>query len=75
MPAQVEFLIRHVLVGFAIGLAAVVWIVWQDVGRIGTLIETSSERWLALGSFSLMFGSTFGAVQVAFAIMLASADD
>ena len=70
LPDHVRFLLRHALIGFAIGLAAVVFIVWQDVGRVGTLIASSSQRWLALGLLCFMFGLTFGSVQMGFAIML-----
>jgi hypothetical protein len=70
VPEHVRFLARHALIGFAIGLAAVVLIVWQDVGRIGTLLATSGQRWLALGLLGFSFGLTFASVQMGFAIML-----
>jgi hypothetical protein len=76
MPAHVKFLIRHALIGFSIGLVAVVLMVSQDLFRIGTLIGASSDRWLALGLLAFMFGLTFGSVQMGFAIMLlADGDD
>ncbi len=75
MPHLVKFLALHAVIGFAIGLAAVVVIVYQDIGHIGTLIGTSSQRWLALALLSLGFGLTFGSVQMGFAIMLMPSDD
>jgi hypothetical protein len=75
MPHLVKFLALHAVIGFAIGLAAVVLIVYEDIGRIGTLIETSSQRWLALGLLSFVFGLTFASVQMGFAIMLMPSDD
>jgi hypothetical protein len=75
MPHLVKFLALHAVIGFAIGLAAVGLIVYEDIGRIGTLIETSSQRWLALGLLSFVFGLTFASVQMGFAIMLMPSDD
>jgi hypothetical protein len=70
LPAHVKFLLRHAMIGFSIGLALVVLIIWQDVGRVGTLLATSSQRWLVLGLLGFLFGLTFGSVQMGFAIML-----
>ena len=70
VPDHVKFLIRHALIGFAIGVGAVVLIVAGDVGRLGSLIAASSQRWLALGLLGFLFGLTFGSVQMGFAIML-----
>ena len=75
MPDLVKFLVRHALIGFAIGLASVIVIVFEDLWRIGTLIENSSQRWLAFGLLSFMFGLTFASVQMAMAIMLLPTDD
>ena len=75
MPHLVKFLTLHAVIGFAIGLAAVVLIVYLDIGHIGALIEKSSQRWLALALLSLGFGLTFGSVQMGFAIMLMPSDD
>ena len=75
MPAHVKFLIRHAVIGFSIGLAAVMVMVSEDLFHIGTLIQTSSDRWLALGLLAFMFGLTFGSVQMGFAIMLLTETD
>jgi hypothetical protein len=75
MPAHVKFLLRHALIGFAIGLVAAMLLVHQDLFQIGTLIGASSDRWLALGLLSFMFGLTFGSVQMGFAIMLLAESD
>jgi hypothetical protein len=75
LPDHVKFLFRHALIGFSIGLAATFMIVWQDVAHIGTLLATSSQRWLALGLLGFMLGLTFGSVQMAFAIMLLGSDE
>ncbi|VFU08565.1 conserved protein of unknown function [Methylocella tundrae] len=70
MPAHVKFLARHALVGFSIGLLAVVAIVWLDLFNVGSLIAGSSQRWMAYGMLSFVFGLTFGSLQMGFAIML-----
>jgi hypothetical protein len=75
MPAHVKFLLRHALIGFAIGLVAAMLLVHQDLFQIGTLIGASSDRWLALGLLGFMFGLTFGSVQMGFAIMLLAETD
>jgi O-antigen/teichoic acid export membrane protein len=75
VPHLVKFLLRHALIGFAIGLAVVLAIVYQDLGHIGDLIEASSQRWLALALLSLGFGFTFGSIQMGFAIMLMPGDE
>ena len=75
MPHLVKFLLRHALIGFAIGLAAVILIVFADVGHIRTLIDNSSQGWLALALLSFSLGLTFASVQMGFAIMLMPMDD
>lgn len=70
MPGHVKFLIRHCLIGFAIGLLMAGFLVSRDVGHIGTLIAGSNQRWLAFGLLAFLFGSTFGSLQMGFAIML-----
>ena len=75
LPDHVKFLIRHALIGFAIGVGAVVLIVAGDVGRLGSLIAASGQRWLVLGLLGFLFGLTFGSVQMGFAIMLLPYDE
>ncbi len=76
MPAHVKFLFRHALIGFLIGLIAAALMVIEDVFNIGTIIEASSDRWLAFSLLGFLFGLTFASVQMGFAIMLlGEADD
>jgi hypothetical protein len=70
MPYLIKFLLWNALIGFSAGLITVFVIISLDIGRIGTLIASSAERWVALGSLSLLFGLTFGSVQMGVAIML-----
>ncbi len=76
MPYLIKFLLWNALVGFSAGLIAVFLFVFLDVGRVGTLMASSAERWAALGSRSLLSGLSFGSVQMGIAIMLLpEADD
>lgn len=70
MPDHVKFLFHHALIGFAIGVGAVVLLIAGDVGRLRSLIAASSQRWFVLGLLGFLFGLTFGSVQMGFAIML-----
>ena len=72
---HVRFLLWHALIGFALGLAAVLALVTQDVGRLGTLIASSGQSWFPFTLLALLFGLTFGSVQMGFAIMLLGDDD
>ena len=70
MPYLIKFLLWNALIGFSAGLLVVLVLVCFDVGRIGTLIASSTERWVALGSLAFLFGLSFGSVQMGVAIML-----
>ncbi|ACK50278.1 conserved hypothetical protein [Methylocella silvestris BL2] len=75
MPEHVKFLLRHALIGIAIGLCAVIAIVTLDVAHIGTLIGRSSQKWLWLTLLAASFSFSFGGLQMAFAIMLIPNDE
>lgn len=75
MPEHVKFLLRHALIGIAIGLCAVIAIVTLDVAHIGTLIGRSSQKWLWLTLLAASFSFSFGGLQMAFAIMLIPHDE
>ncbi|WP_146030181.1 hypothetical protein [Methylocella silvestris] len=75
MPEHIKFLLRHALIGVAIGLCAVLAIVTFDIAHIGTLIGRSNQKWLWLVLLGASFSFSFGGLQMAFAIMLMPQDE
>ncbi|WP_374310523.1 hypothetical protein [Methylocella sp.] len=75
MPEPVKFLLRHALIGIAIGLFVVLIIVVEDVAHLYTLIASSADRWLWLFLLAASFGLTFGSLQMGMAVMLMPRDE
>ncbi|SFK57966.1 hypothetical protein [Methylocapsa palsarum] len=69
MRLWIRFLIRHALIGFAIGLLLTLLILLQNLANIKTLIMNSSQPWLISVLLGYMIGSTCSGAQIGFAIM------
>ncbi|MEL6364084.1 MAG: hypothetical protein AAFR11_04515 [Pseudomonadota bacterium] len=69
------FLFRHALIGFGIGAAFIAFLLWRDAGGLGGLIIQSDAGLIAGGVLVFAVGSTFAAVQMSMAAMLAGRDD
>ncbi len=68
-PRLIRFLARHGATGFFAGLAALLGLVWTDVGRIGTLMAGSDVGWLGYLMLAAGFGFTGAAVGMGVAVM------
>ncbi len=75
MHPAVGFMVRHGLIGAGIALAFVGVILALDIAKIRTLIGQSEAGHAAFAMLVVGFASTFGAVQIAFAVMLAPRDE
>lgn len=64
------FLLRHALIGFAIGTVFVGAILWVDIGGLRGLLLRDAGGGLAAGLFIFFAGSTFAAAQMGIAVML-----
>lgn len=69
------FLLRHALIGFAIGVVFVSAIVWLDTGGLRGLLLNDAGGWLAAGLLIFFAGSTFAAAQMGMAVMLSGGQD
>lgn len=69
-PRLITFLLRHALIGFAIGIAFVLCLLHLDVGELGTLIGAEPSGLVAASALAFVMGITFGSVQMGFAVML-----
>ena len=68
MPPLIQFMIRHFLIGVALGVTVVAGVVWYDLFSLGQLVENSANYGL-LALFSAMMAITFGTVQMSVAVM------
>ncbi len=66
----VRFLVRHALVGIAVGWNLLGLLLVLDVAGLGTLVAQSAHRWEALALLLAGFAVTFGGVAMATAIFL-----
>ena len=66
----VGFLVRHALLGIAVGWGIALAFLWLDVGLLGTLIAEAEQPWLPLLLLFFGLGVTFGSVAMGSAIML-----
>lgn len=64
-----RFLARHCATGIVAGWSLLLGLKWTDVGRIGTLIESSDAGWIAFAMLAAAFGLTGGAVGMGVAVM------
>lgn len=69
-PQLITFLLRHALIGFAIGIAFVFCLLQLNVGELGTLVGGEPSGLVAAGALAFAMGITFGSVQMGFAVML-----
>lgn len=69
------FLLRHALIGFAIGMVFVIALLWLDLGGLRSLLLRDAGGWLAAGLLVFFAGSTFAAVQMGMAVMLSGGTD
>ena len=75
MPGLVVFLIRHALLGFAIGIVFTGALLAFDIASLRTLMLGSPAGWLAAGLLAFFVGSTFAAAQMGMAVMLSGRDE
>ncbi len=66
----VRFLVRHALVGIAVGWNLLGLLLVLDVAGLGTLISGSEHRLVALALLLAGFAVTFGGVAMATAVFL-----
>jgi len=66
----VRFLVRHALIGIAIGWNVLGLLVVTDVAGLGTLLAGSEHRLVALLMLLAGFAVTFGGVAMATAVFL-----
>lgn len=69
MPRHVLFLARHAAIGMGLAVLFVALMVGVDLGRLGTLVRTSSCGGLALAALTFVLGLTFASAQMGIAIM------
>lgn len=72
LPKMVRFLIRHALIGMALGVAVTALILWTDAFGLGGLFGKS---WLAMGVFAFQMALTLGGIQIAVAVLSLETDD
>ncbi len=65
----VRYILMPGLAGSLAGLAAVVAMLYLDVGTLGTLVLGSDQGWMAVLLLSLGFMTTFGSAAIGAAIM------
>ena len=65
-----RFLARHCAMGIAAGWAVLATLLWFDVARLGQLMASSEQGWLALLLAAAGFAVTFGGLAMATAIFL-----
>ncbi|PWE17375.1 hypothetical protein DDZ18_06735 [Marinicauda salina] len=75
MPGLVIFLVRHALLGFAIGVVFTGVLLAFDVARLRSLMLGSPSGWLGAGLLAFFVGSTFAAAQMGMAVMLSGRED
>lgn len=68
------FLLRHALIGFALGAVFVSAIVCLDIGGLRGLLLNDAGGWLAAGLLVFFAGSTFAAAQMGMAVMLSGGE-
>ena len=70
-----KFLARNCVTGVVCGWAALLGFLWTDVGRIGTLTESSTSGTLGMLMLTVVFGLTGGSVAMGVAVMLMARRD
>ncbi len=74
MPPLVRFMIRHALIGAALGAAVGFGLLLADVWGLATLARQASFGFAAWLLLPWGFAITFGGVQIAIAVMLIEGD-
>ncbi|MEQ9812240.1 MAG: hypothetical protein RLO50_05630 [Azospirillaceae bacterium] len=69
MPPLVRFIVRHALIGIAVGWSMVAAMLVFDFAGLAGLIFTSGLAAVAIPMLLIGFGITFGSVQVGIAVM------
>lgn len=76
MPELVRLYIRHVLIGFVLGLAFTGLLLWLNVGNLWHLVNATDAGVVAVVMLVVFNTIVFSGVQFAFAVMgLARHDD
>ncbi|MBR0669745.1 hypothetical protein GXW76_01045 [Roseomonas soli] len=74
MPAAVRFMVMHGVVGLGLSTVFVGAVLWADPGGVGSLILRVGG-WPVVAMLWYFSGLTFGAVQIATAVMLQDGQD
>ncbi len=69
MPALVRLYIRHVAIGFALGLCFTGLLMWLNVGNLWHLVRATDEGWIAVIMLIVFNGIVFSGVQFGIAVM------
>ncbi|MFZ1727174.1 MAG: hypothetical protein WBO29_03705 [Albidovulum sp.] len=69
MPALARLYIRHVAVGFALGLAFTALILWLNIGNLWHLVSVTKGGVIAVLMLVVFNGIVFSGVQFGYAIM------
>lgn len=75
MPKLVRLYIDTALIGLALGIVFVCALVALDVANLGSLVLSGGVHWPVVALMVVSFGTLFGGVQFAIAIMRLGADD
>lgn len=75
MPALVRLYIRHVAIGFVLGLCFTGLLLWINVANLWHLVRATEEGWLAVIMLVVFNGIVFSGVQFGIAVMRLAEDD
>ena len=69
MPALVRLYIRHVALGFALGMAFTALILWLNIGNLWHLVRATEGGIIAVLMLVIFNGIVFSGVQFGYAVM------
>ena len=75
MPALVRMYIRHILIGFVLGVAFSALLLWLNVGNLWHLVTVARGGYLAVAMLVMFNSFVFSGVQFGIAIMNMAEDE
>ncbi len=70
----IQFLLRSMCDGIAVGWALLLAILWSDLGGIGSMVRASSVGEMAVAMLAAVFAITFGSVGMGIAVFMERGD-
>ena len=70
MPKLVRFVMTNAAIGILIGWGIAGFLVWSDVGGLGQLYATASNKRAVVALMGVSFGTTFGFGYLSTAVLL-----